>query len=294
MTAEESAATALAIDDKSRVTMRRGLFVGVDANMKAIVTLGASRIAVDFVSGLIPEPNEVVHVWSIDDQVVMAGPVRPKPGQGKVAAIVGSKLTVTTVIGDLAMPYIGAAPAVNDIVAIGWSEGPVALGKLSTSTPPPPTPGGGTGQTVYSAVFYPTDTGSTDRGAVRWWTDQPWASNTTYGAWFYGWQLKDTIPAAATLESLEFYASYIQDQGAAPNFALHDQAIKSTLPTFTGTTVWDVASGWQTPPDPTGWFNALKQGGASFGIGLNQGGFNKFASRSQDGLSGALRITWKV
>lgn len=61
---------------------------------------------------------------------------------------------------------------------------------------------------------------------------------------------------------------------------------------MSGPLAWDPANGWNTVPN-NGWFAALIAGGAYYGIGLNQGGFNKFASLAEDGFSGALRIKWK-
>lgn len=54
---------------------------------------------------------------------------------------------------------------------------------------------------------------------------------------------------------------------------------------------WDLPNGWNTLP--AGWFEQLMGGGGYFGIGLNQGGYNKFASLAEDGLSGALRMKWR-
>jgi hypothetical protein len=37
--------------------------------------------------------------------------------------------------------------------------------------------------------------------------------------------------------------------------------------------------------------NVLRNGGGSFGVGVDHGGYNIFPSLAQDGQSGALRIT---
>lgn len=294
MTAEADAVLD-ALDGKSRVTVRRGTYVSLNSRMRAVVDLGTSRFEAEFTTGLIPEVGEVVDVLTVDEKVLLLGPTGAKPGQGTVTAVAAPYATVQMSTGTRVMPYVGTAPAVNDIVAVGWSEGPRCLGKLSISPPPViPPPDPGPAVQLRSATFLVTDTGSTDRGAARWWTDQPWASDSTFGAWFYGSQIKDTIPAGAEFVSLEFHVSRVQDSGAAPNFAVHNQQSKAGVPSYGPSTAWDPGNGWQTPPDPSGWFASLKSGGSWQGIGLNQGGFNKFASRSQDGMSGALRISWRA
>jgi len=279
--------------EKSRVIPRVGRYVGFDSG-QALVDLGNERFPAAFTGGFVPQINDAVHVWSVDGVMFLIGPTVAKPGVGTVLTVSGSNANVSTDFGTFSMPFMGATPTSGDTVGISWSTSPWC-GKLSSTpvTPvPPPDPGGG-GSTVRTETFRAVDAGSTDRGSARWWQAQPWASNTTFGAWFYGTQIKDTIPAGATFVSLEMYASWQQRSGGAPRFALHNLFTKSGLPTFGAYTEWAPGAGWQTPPMAAAWFAALKAGGASAGVGLNQGGFNKFSSLAQDGLSGALRISWK-
>lgn len=284
---------------KSRVTTYVGRYVG-NEGMTALVDLGEERIHVPFLTSIVPEVNETVHIWSIDSSLFLVGTTAPKPGMGVVVTAVGeNQVRVTTDFGDFVMPYGPPTepPASGDTVAVIW-PGPSCV-KLSTSPDPvlpPPPPDGGSGPTpqVHTQVFRAVDAGSTDRGSARWWTDRPYASNSTFGAWFYGSQIKDTIPAGAEFISLEIYIAYQQRQGDAPRFALHDQRGKAGVPGFWGYTEWAPAGGdFRTPPDPSGWFHALKAGGDRWGVGLNQGGYNIFRSLAQDGQSGALKITWR-
>lgn len=281
-------------ESKSTVIPRVGRYVGNDGTA-ALVDLGDQRIPVAFATPFIPEVNEPVWVDSIDGVLRMTGPTLPKPGVGVVATRNGDYVKVTTDFGDFSMPFLNAdPPSSGDFVAITWSQGPRCY-KLSTSPdpveppPPPPPPA----PEVKVAEFRAIDAGSTDRGAARWWQAQPWASNSTYGAWFYGGQIKDTIPASAEFISLEFYVSWQQRQGDPPRFVLHNQPFKGPVPTPTAFTAWIPGGGWQTPPDPASWFNQLRAGGSQWGVGLNQGGYNKFSSLAQDGMSGALRIRWR-
>lgn len=281
-------------DRKSTVIPRVGRYVGFEGT-NALVDLGDQRIPVQFATAWIPEINEPVWVDSVDGVLRLTGPTAPKPGMGVVATRTGDFVKVSTDFGDFTMPFQDASPPTSgDFVGIDWNQGPKCY-KLSTSPdpvepPPPPVP---PAPEVKSAEFRAIDAGSTDRGSPRWWQSQPWASNTTLGAWFYGGQIKDTIPAGAEFISLEFYVSYQQRQGDLPRFVLHNQPFKGPVPAVTGYTAWAPGGGWQTPPDPAGWFAQLRAGGSQWGVGLNQGGYNKFSSLAQDGLSGALRIRWR-
>lgn len=282
------------IGEKSTVTARVGVFVGSSGG-QALVDMDGTRFPVSFQSGFIPVVNEPVHVVSIDGQWFLLGPTTAKPRVGTVLTVSSPRLTLSTSQGNLSAIIGGTAPSSGDRVLIDWTEdGPVSGLRLAT-TPvaptPPPAPGGG-GATVKEATFRAIDAGSTDRGSARWWQSQPWASDSTYGAWFYGNQIHDTIPAGSQLVSMEMYIVRTQDSGSAPNFALHTSPQKGNVPTMGSLFPWDPPNGWNAVPSGA-WFAALIGGGTYYGVGLNQGGFNKFASLAQDGLSGALRIKWK-
>lgn len=285
----------------SRVAPRVGRYVGNDGQ-SALVDIGGQRVAMPFLTGFVPQINEPVHVWSVDGSMFMAGPTTAKPGVGVVLAITGTNATVRTDFGDYKMPVAPSdpMPTSGDSVGISWSSSPWCTLLVDVPDPaePPPTPGGGgAGTEVKTAEFRAVDAGSTDRGSARWWQAEPWSSNTTYGAWFYGTQIKDTVPASAQFVSLEFYVSWRQRSGGAARFTLHQSPYKSGVPAMTGYAEWAPAGGWQVPPDAAGWFNALKAGGLQWGVGLNQGGYNKFAApkqgAGQDPLSGAIRIKWR-
>jgi len=289
---EEAEVILRNLDDRVPVQVRRATFVETTSAGGAVVDMMTSRFTAEFGSGFIPQAGEVVQIMSIGERHLLF-PARPLPGVGTVTTVSGDWATVQTVIGEYRMPFIGTAPASGALVALSWSEVPHVVGKLSTSPDPvnpTPNPGGGT---VRSATFRATDTGSTDRSQPRWWSGRPMASNSTFGAWFYGTQIRDTIPAGATLVKLEFFVSWQQRQGSAPRFALHNQARKAGIPSFGGYTEWNPNGGWQVPPMAAAWFNALKAGGGQYGVGLNQGGWNIFSSRADDSMSGALRISWR-
>lgn len=287
-------ADAILDSTNQSVSVRKATFVGV-VDKAAQVDMGDSRFLCDFGSGYIPIVGEAVRIWSVGDQHLLF-PAGPRPAIGTVLTVADGRATLETSTGAVTAAYAGTAPVSGDRVGIVWSEdGPWCSAKLSsTPAPPTPAPDPGGGSKLRSAIFRPIDTGSHNVGSSSYWQAQPWASNTTLGGWFYGTQIRDTIPASATPSKLEFYVSWAQRQGGNPNFGLHARPTKSGQLSFTNVTSWNPNGGWQTPPGAGAWFNALKAGGGRFGVGLQHGGYNKFSSRSQNSMSGALRISWYV
>jgi hypothetical protein len=276
-----------------QIDVRQARFAEVKAGV-AYVDMGDSRFVAEVGTGYVPQVGETVQILSIGRRHLML-PARVLPGTGTVMTVSSGLAKVQTIAGEFTMPYVGTAPASGDRVGISWSEQPFVVGKLSVQPPGPdpiPDPGGGG---TRSATFMVTDTGSTDRGPARWWQSQPWASSSTFGCWFYGTQIRDTIPAAAQLVSLEFYVDVRKvNAGGTPRFALHNLASKSGLPSMQPYTQWAPGGGWQTPPMDGEWFAGLKAGGSALGVGLNQGGWTQYASRAENAMSGALRISWRT
>lgn len=284
----------------SRVTTRVGVYVGNDGNT-ALVDMGDQRVPVAFATAWVPEINEPVYVDTIDGVSRLVGPTKPKPGMGVVVTVSGDYVTVMTDFGDFVMPYAAPevdapAPSSGDSVGIDWSSGPKCY-RLSTSpdpVAPPPDPGGGGGLQTFTQEFRAVDAGTTHPNG-DWWQREVWAADGNVGAWFFGNQIRDTIPSGAEFVSLEVSINRIQRFGSAPNWALHDLERKSGTPGFFNQVPWHPGGNdWQTPPNAGSWFDALKGGGNARGIGLNRGGYNKFASLAQDGRSGALRISWRA
>lgn len=295
-------AARAANERKSTVTPRKGRYVGNDG-MLALVDLGDQRVPVQFATAWVPQINEPVWVDSIDGVLRLTGPTMPKPGVGVILTVTGTSCEVRTDFGDFRMPIApsSATPSSGDTVGISWSSQPWCALLVDVPDPeePPEPPSAGASE-VKTAEFRAIDAGSTDRGSPRWWQAQPWASNTTFGAWFYGSQIKDTIPAGATLvyengqpQIFLFIRKMQQNAGGTPRFALHNQFTKGPVPAYQPFVEWNPPNGWQTPPDPEGWFSALKAGGGAAGVGLNQGGWSQYASLAQDGMSGALLVKWR-
>ena len=286
---------------KSTVIPRIGRYVGADG-MNASVDLGDQRVPVQFATAWVPQINEAVWVDSVDGTLRLIGPTSPKPGIGVVETITGGSAVVQTDFGKFTMVVAPTdpMPTSGDTVGIQWSSQPWCTLLVDVPDPdvPPPPPVGG-GSELRTVEFRAIDAGSTDRDRPRWWQAQPWASESTYGAWFYGQQIKDTIPAGAQLHyvdgvpQLQFFVAWNRRRYGGSRFALHSDPVKAGVPAMSGSTVWNPGDGWQTPPNAQEWFDALKAGGSRFGVGLNQGGWEEFKSLAQDGMSGALRITWR-
>ncbi|WP_439593884.1 hypothetical protein [Microbacterium sp.] len=281
-------------DERNPTYIRRGVYAGYDSGF-ALVDMGSSRFSCDF-AGYIPVVGDPVQVVSTGSRHTLL-PLGAKPAVGTVLTVSSPTCSLQTVAGPITAIIGGSAPTSGDRVQILWGEdGPTTGLKLATTViapEPPPNPGGGGAGAVHTLTFKAIDAGSTDRPPkpFRWWTPNPRAGNTTYGAWFYGPQIKDTIPPSATLIGLKFKVNRIQDSGGAPNFAAHNLMYKNAMPTMAGDFAWDPPNGWQDFPFAADFFAHLKTGG---GIGLNQGGNNIFANLAQDSESGAVRISWRT
>lgn len=275
---------------KSKVRPLVGTFVSAAA-AGCEVDVGGGRIPARFGSGYLPEVNEPVTVWVIDDDTAFVmGPTLTKPAQGTVTAVTAGLVTLSTDFGDVVAPYYGATPAAGQIMGLRWHGGPQALGVLSTSpappTPPDPPAPPAAGQHV--DTFQAVDAGSFNR--YGWQQAQVWASDSYEGAWFQGTKIADTIPSVAQMQKVEMFVSAQQIRFAPPNFALHPHPTKPAgAPAFGAPSAIPVAPGWITLP--LEWGDALKAGGGSFGVGVDHGGYSIFRSLAQDGMSGAIRIT---
>ncbi|SBN64463.1 hypothetical protein GA0004736_3423 [Curtobacterium sp. 9128] len=276
------------IGDKTKVRPLIGTFVSATA-AGCVVDVGGGRIPAQLGPGLMPEVNEPVNVWYIDDRVFMMGPTATKPAKGTVVSVAGGLVTLNTDYGTVVSPYLGSTPAAGQVMGLRWHNGPLALGVLSTS-PAPPTPPNApqTSTSVHRDVFAAADAGSFNR--YGWQQQQVWASDSYYGAWFYGSKIADTVPASASIQAVEIFLSIESLFGSAPNFALHSyQAKPAGQPGYGTQQALAPRAGWFALP--TAWGDALKAGGGSAGVGVNHGGKNIFRSLAQDGMSGALRIT---
>lgn len=259
-----------------------------------VVNVGESAVTLPFSAQQLPPAGQPVQIQSLDGSLVVTGPARPLPGRGVVTALGSPRVTVTAFETTYVLPVAGSyTPVLNDQVSISWDlDGGLVTGSISAPTTvvppvenPPPSV-----QTYHPAPFTVVDTASWQSG--RWTKDDVWASDSLTGFWFYGSSIADSIPDGAVIKAAAIYLSPTLSSGAKPNLQLHNAATRSgAQPGFVGAQHQPAGtSGWQ--PIPLSFVDYLKSNAS--GIGVNHGGYHRFRSRGQDGLTGALDITWEA
>lgn len=274
------------------VQSKVGVFVERSGNA-VTVNIGDSTVTLSFTGISLPPPGHPVRVENKSGQLVVTGAARPLPGQGVITAT-GSPLATVTAWGtDYQLPYRdGYTPAVNDNVDITWSaDGGIIQGKLST-TPVSPTPvpekNNDSGTRQYHPAPFTAAWSGTWNGS-RWWLNDVWAGDTSYGAWGYGSKVADSIPDDAQIVSASIFLPAFSMLGPAPNLGYHASGSQPTgNVALSGATALPGKNGWV--PVPLSFVDALKT--TPGGVGFNHGGFNKYRGIQADGLSGALDITW--
>lgn len=287
-------ATALfGMGDGSRVTVWLARFVSHDGGTADCdVSNGdaVGRVSALTMTEYRPTVGEQVWLLAIDGKFYLTGPVVMPPPVGTVVSAASDFVTVDTDVGQVQATYNqGDTLSASQQVRLVWSDGPHVVGVLSTNPPPPepPAPPPGTGPTTHVDTFTAIDAGTFVSG--RWSQPQPWASDSSLGAWFFGRKVRDTLHGAP-VSRIEMWVNLASKYGSPPNIGLHPhEVIPAGAPTITNARPIPVSSGiWLELPLEFG--QALSDGSAA-GIGLAHGGFNKFASLAADAQSGALRIT---
>lgn len=294
MTAAGKQAEQNAKFEQGLSSLTQGVCVSVDwehrlANINVGGAGGAIGIAMPMVTSA-PYPGDAVWVAYLGAQPICLGIV-PKPATGTTSgSAAGGR---TTVIGDdgvtySSLPYIGTAPSSGQRVVLNWPSNGTIIGVSSadqTGTPPevPPTPGGGSG----AQVFFPTSSATWRSGG---WADAGFSvSDTRSGFYFYGTQMRDTIPAGSTVTGIGIDVSAIAAPSSAVTLTLHAAGSQpGSPPAAIDSFVVSQDSGYKTLP--TAWGAAMKDG-AAFGIGSVQAsasGWMQWAGAP----SGALSISW--
>jgi hypothetical protein len=277
---------------KSPVNVWPATFVGLDDDGWVLCDIkngdASGRVPAQVWTPYRPEVGERVFVVSVNGAFFLVGPAMPKPAQGTVKSVGSSVVTLDTDMGSVQATYdAGTTLSVSQEVKLLWSGGAHVVGILTAPAPPPPPPAPPEPvKRRHVDVFQPVDAGSFSGG--RWWQPQPWASDSTLGAWFYGSKIRDTLQGAP-VSKVEIWSTLASRMGSLPNFGIHPHASKlAGGPAITSATpIAPPNGGWLTLP--TGFGQQLAN--AVGGIGLAHGGFNKFRSLSDDPQSGALRIT---
>ncbi|WAC68913.1 hypothetical protein [Microbacterium sp. SL75] len=277
------------IGDKSTARVIPGNFRGLDG-LRAVVDFDGGRVPAYMLTDYVPSVNESVWVQVIDGVAYVMGPTTPRLGNGTVISASGGTARVSTALGEIEATYDGAVTfAAGTLVKLTWREGAHIIGRRGPApvvdVPPPPE---STGPQTRTVTFTPTDSGSYQPG-YGWRTADVWSSSSNSGGWFYGDQIKDTIPDNARIDGAEIYLPQPDRLTGARPFGRHDQAGKpGGALTFSDTSTLGGTSGWCGIP--TGLIDHLKAN--TGGLGFALGGWNVWPGRQRDGQSGVLRVTF--
>ncbi|QKS21000.1 hypothetical protein HUN58_14685 [Curtobacterium sp. Csp1] len=290
------AAALFGMGDGSRVTVWLAKYVSRDgATVQCDVSNGdaVGRVSAQTMSEYRPSVGEQVWLLAVTPpdggvKFYYTGPVLMPPPVGTVVSAASDYVTVDTDAGQVQATYNqGDTLSASQKVRLVWSDGAHVVGVLSTNPLPvePPAPPPSAGPSTHVDTFTAIDAGSFSGG--RWW--QPWASDSTLGAWFFGSKVRDTL-RGAPVSRIEMWVNLASKFGAAPNIGTHPHdVIPGGAPAIANARPIPVTSGtWLELPVEFG--QTLSDGSAA-GIGLAHGGFNKFAALAADAQSGALRIT---
>lgn len=262
-----------------------GEFVRME-DQRAIVNIGPNTVPVA-VSGFYPPAvGMFVQIERRNGVMIVTGPAQQLNPMGKIKAVGSPKATVTVDGKDYVLGMRdGYSPVVGDDVEINWATG-IIQGKVTAAAAPAPPLTGGSGATAFSGmVVMATSSGNFWSG--RWNKDDPWASTSNDGAWFYGSGLRDSL-AGAAISSAEIYMPAIT-LGGTVQMGLHPHAARpGGSPGGSSFTTIGTASGWV--PLPAGFAVWLRDniGGV---VVSSSNGLNKWRGRGSDGYSGAMRFS---
>lgn len=291
VSAAEKTTQTLATIPSLDIAVGRFVAIGADGSMQ--VDFGSGAVACLAGGTFAPNPGDSVRCLATSAGTVVLGLSRPRRSTGTVKSLAAPLVTVTTSIGDVAMPYLSSyAPVVGHLVAINWTAGGIVLGQV-TAAPDGITPGPGPGPTPpadYSVDFISADSGSY---GTSWFTNDVYCSASNIGAWFYGTTIADTIPDAALILSVSVYVTefYNQFPSSLATIGTHPLTGKAGVPVVSNAITISAGTGWKSLPAS---FGDLLKTGAAKGVGTNHGGYHKFTARASDSSSGLLRIAWRV
>lgn len=262
-------------------------FVGMDG-ASAQILVDQNLVTLPCAGWYPPAVGMTVQVEWRDGRGIVTGPARAISPVGTITATGTPKATVT-IDGTEYVLYVrdGYSPVVGDLVTVSWASGSIE-GKISgQDTPqapevPPPAKTPFTDLVVRAA-----DSG---RYQSYWWGNDPWASSSNDGSWFYESRLRDAL-RDADVTGVEIYLPLISEVGQAqigthphPTRPGGGPALGDFQPLPPGS-----RSGWVRLPDWWGpWFRDHDGG---VGVRAPGGdGFTQWRGTAADGLSGALRF----
>lgn len=288
----EAAAIKLAKQSGSATRVQQGTCKTMDwASGRAIINISGGEVPVPVV-GVAPIPGRQVWVLYVGDAAVCLG-MLPRAAMGLVTGVAAAGRV--PVKGDdlvnYVLPYLGTAPGNATRVALDWDSGGHVAGVMSAepegSEYIPPATAPPTGQTR-SITFNPIDSGSYSNSGS--WFDTAVASDSSSrGAYFYGTQVRDSIPAGAVVTGAGFLAAFEVARYEGVQLGASALGSKSGPPTWATPGVGiGLDSGWK---DVISLVPALRGAGQSIATGNN--GFSRLA-RAGVANAGALHITFRT
>lgn len=279
------------VGEKASVRLISGAYRGLDDTFRAVVDFDGGRVPA-YLLGYRPEVNEPVWVMVVDGVAYVCGPGVPRPSEGTVVSVdaVAHTAVVSSDVGEVTVGYPAALLlAPGDLVRLVWHGGGWVLDIITAAVAPdvPTGPSAGGRNTV---EFTAIDSGSYQPG-FGWRTNDVWSSASNKGAWFYGSQIRDTIPDSASIVSAEIFLPNPSKLTGARPFGRHTYDTKpGGEPTITDTSTLGGTSGWVSIP--TSHIDYLKSNAG--GVGFALGGWWIWAGTQGNGSSGRLRVTYET
>jgi len=308
-----------AVADKSIVNVVVGQFIRTEQSGSIVVVAtapGQMPVKCRPMSDYRPEPLELVRVLFIDGVAFYAGAATSKPGKGVVATVSGGLAAVVTDIGTVSCSY-STAPSSGNSVKLAWNEGPHIMGvvgayPIQSVAPSDPVYVPKPHTFIFKAnmsgqVIYPSVGGQPGVWYPGGFTAVP--GMVTRGYWFYGPQIASTIPAGATINTVEVYLPpFVGGWGVVAVHTAKNPAEAAALYPPDSDPSWFLAGTYGVSASGTGqWFGAPPAFGAAIAAGevsvqprLASGGgsdvphlqgLDLLGDGTGDNMSGAIRIT---
>ena len=264
-----------------------GTCVGYDWDQSlTVVNVGGSVLSMPW-DGAPPWIGDRVRVLTSGGQ-----PVAQLVHGSAVGTVVSVDSGVATVFGDDDRTYL--YPHAASLTLVGSERvrldhgGRLVVAEYAAEPPgsdfevPAAPPGSGG-----SVTFVPTDSGSWRDGAFR--SGDAEANEFRVGAYYFGQQIRDSIPDSATVTSmvLDLTETFNGDVGTDVRLGTHDQGFPASQPSITGSI--DVPGSGRY--NIMAFADALKLGTA-LGVGFELGyGYQKFSAAPG---GGRITATWTV
>jgi hypothetical protein len=288
--------------DRPRTAALTGAYRRMNGAL-AVVELMGVEVAIPAVGVVQPIPNSIVHVELRESGYVMLGPVKPPPTRGRVTATGTPFVTVLAAGTSYQLPHMSDyTPAIDDDVAIEWSEaGGLVKGRVSTTPVPEAAPAPRTPPTSFHpspflathAGYHVLSSGVYNGSWFPNYGNSPSAGAQASAAW-YGAAVADSIPDDAVIESARLYLSVRSSQYGGPKLQVIEGSGPRSRQQVGGDFALPARSGWV--PIPTAVIDLLKAAprGLSTVGATSPSGSDIYNKLSADHMSFALDISWRT